>query len=192
MLITGSRLIHMPVMSLQTGTQIAETVSPVIDPANLNILAYRLTGALLDQKTETFLRVLDSRELSDIGLIVDSIEDFVEKGDVIKLDEMIDLAFSIDGINVIDEKRKKLGKVIDYTIDVDSFNIQQLTVRRPVLRSFNDTELVIHRSQIIEITNTAIVVHSQAKVPEHTKLTAPGSYVNPFRKTKPAADMRQK
>lgn len=187
MLINSSRLTKTPIMSLQTGTQLGVIDQPIINPADLQIIAYRVASSLT-KSSETYLRIIDSRELSDIGLIIDSIDDFVVRGDVIKLDELCDLNFKLDKISVIDEKRKKLGKVIDYTIDVDDFRVQQLIVRRPLMKSFNDTELVIHRSQIIEITNSAIVVHSEAKAPEHTRITTPGSYVNPFRKSKPAAE----
>lgn len=187
MLLLGSRLIDTPVMGLQTGSELARTKYPVIDPATLTVLAYTVEGPLLASKP-MLLRIADTRELSDIGFIVDSNDEFVEPDDVIKLSEIFSLGFSVINMPVTDEKRNRLGKIIDYTIDTDSFTIQQLTVKRPLLRRLNDTELLIHRSQIIEINNDAIVVHSQAEIPEHTKTTAPGSYVNPFRKEKPAAE----
>ena len=39
-----------------------------------------------------------------------------------------------------------------------------------------------------EINNDAIVVHSEAKVPEPELHEVVGSYVNPFRKAKPAQE----
>lgn len=181
MLILGSRLRNIPVMGLQTGGELAIAKKALIDPRNLAILAYRLEGPLLGG-TETYLRVEDTRELSDIGFIVDSIDDFVSPEDVIKLSQIIELRFNIDGIKVLDENRRSIGKVIDYTLETGGFTIQQLTVKRPLLKRFNDTELIIHRSQITEITDQAIIIHSETEMPEHTALTTPGSYVNPFRK----------
>jgi hypothetical protein len=89
---------------------------------------------------------------------------------------------------VTDEKRRKLGHIIDYTLDTDGFFVQQLTVRRPFLRSLNDTELLIHRSQIIEINDKAIVVHSEAKIPEPERSEVVSSYINPFRKNETASE----
>jgi sporulation protein YlmC with PRC-barrel domain len=123
-----------------------------------------------------------------MGFIIDAVDEFVQAGDVIKLDEIVALNFSLQHMHVRDEKRRKVGKVVDYTIDVDSFMVQQLTVRRPLLRSLNDSELVVHRSQIIEITAEAIVINSEADIPEHTRITTPGSYVNPFRESRPMPD----
>lgn len=186
MLLLASRLDEYPVMSLQTGGEVAKLDEPIIDPGTLEIVAYTVRAPLLPADKTHFLRVIDVRELSDMGMIIDSIEEIVEYGDVIKIDELYDLGFPLVGMRVRDEKRTKIGKIVDYTIDVTSFSAIQLTVRRPLLHSLTDTELVIHRSQIIEITDDAVIVHSKAEVPEHTRVTAPGAYVNPFRKPKTA------
>jgi uncharacterized protein YrrD len=187
MIILGSALIDTPVMGLQTGLELARTARPVIDPKNLAVIAYELKGGNLTDHP-SLLRIADVRELSEVGFIVDSSEEFITPSDVVKIDEIYSLNFYLDGMNVTDEKRRKLGKVIDYTLDTTGFVVQQLTVKRPMLQSFNDTELVIHRSQIIEINDDAIVVHSQAKIPEPDRKDVIGSYVNPFRKTDTAKE----
>lgn len=187
MLILGSHLKNMSIMGLQTGSELAVTKQAVIDPHNLQIIAYRVEGPLLGG-AEMYLRTDDTRELSDIGFIVDSIDDFVTRTDVIKLQEIIDLRFKLDGIKVTDERGSNIGKVTDYTLDVGSFTIQQLTVKRPLMKRFSDTELLIHRSQITEITDDTIIIHSETEMPEHTAVSTPGSYVNPFRKSNPAAE----
>lgn len=187
MLIAGSRLLDLPVMSLQTGGEIARTSRAIIDPADLSLVAYELSGPLLSQ-APSYIRIDDIRELSDIGFIVDSAEEFVATGDIIKLDETISYYFDVVGRTVTSEKKRKLGKVIDYTVEIATFTIQQLSVRRPLLKSINDTELLIHRSQIIEINDKSIVINETADIPEHTRVTTPGAYVNPFRGSRPAAE----
>ena len=187
MILLGSTLINAPVIGLQTGAELARTKAPIIDPASLTILAYELEGPLLAEHP-SLLRLADVRELSSMGLIVDSSNEFVLPEDVIKLGEIYKLNFALVGMNVTDEKRSKLGKVVDYTLDTGGFIVQQLTVRRPLLQSLNDTELLIHRSQIIEINDSAIVVHSEAKAPEPELHEVVGSYVNPFRKSEPAQE----
>ena len=186
MLIVGSRLLHQPVMGLQTGSELARTTQPIIDPATLGIVAYRIASPL--RPGELYVRIDDIRELSNMGFIVDALDEFVQPNDVIKLDKVIALEFPLVGMTARDQKNRKLGRVIDYTVDLDSFIIQQLTLRRPLVKSLNDAELVVHRSQIVEINRDAIIIDSEAEVPEHTRLTAPGSYVNPFRKPSTAAD----
>lgn len=168
-------------MGLQTGGELARTKTPVINPRTLEIVAYELDGPLLD-KRPSLLRIIDVREFSDIGLIVDSSDEFVAPDDVIKLEEVYNLHFSPVGMRVVDEHRKKLGKVEEYTIETNGFVIQQLNVKRPLLQSLNDTQLLIHRSQITEINDDEIVVHSQAKAAAPVAQAVRTSYVNPFRK----------
>lgn len=180
MLITGDRLVNAPVLGLQTGSELARTKRPIIDPSNLKIHAYELQGPLLTIHP-TLLRIADIREISDIGLIVDSSDEFVSLDDVIKLSEIYKLHFNLIDMRVVDVKGSRLGKVNGYTIDAIHFLIHQISVKRPFFKSFGDTELLIHRSQITEINNDAIIVHSEAEIPEPLLDSVRSSYVNPFR-----------
>lgn len=181
MLLAGSRLIDTPVMGLQTGAELARTSRAIIDPHTLEIVAYEVTGPLLDLHP-SLLRVVDVREFSDIGMIIDSSDEFVSPDDIIKLGEVYKLNFTLVGMPVIDEKRRKVGKVDGYTIETVGFVIQQLSVKRPLLKSLNDAQLLIHRSQITEINNDAIIIHSEVKPPEPIMQTVRDAYTNPFRK----------
>lgn len=187
MLIAGSRLLGAPVMGLQTGTELARIEHAIIDPRTLEVVAYELTGPLLDAHP-SLLRIADVREFSDIGAIVDSSDEFVSPKDIIKLGDIYDLHFNVIGMPVIDEKKHKLGKVIGYTIETSGFLIQQLSVKRPLLQSISDSELLIHRTQITEINNEAIIVRSKAEIPEPVLQSVRGVYNNPFRKNNPQAE----
>lgn len=180
MLIAGSRLIDAPVMGLQTGSELARTSKAIIDPRTLKIVAYELTGSLLDTHPSV-LRVMDVREFSEIGLIVDSSDEFVSPADIIKLNEIYILNFNLIGMSVVDEKGHKLGKVDGYTIETGGFLIQQLSVKRPFLKSLTDTQLLVHRTQISEINDTSIVVNSEIKV-QPMLPNVKANYHNPFRK----------
>lgn len=183
MLLTGSQLIGTPIMSLQTGKELAQASAAVINPHNLSVIAYLVEGQHLDH-SPSYLRIADMRELGSLGMIVDSSDEFVEPDDIISDKAIYDLGFTLEGKHVIDDHKKKLGKVIDYVIDVDSFVIQQLTVKRPLLKSFTDDELLIHRSQIVEVNDTTIVIKS-GKVKPKVEVAPSRHFVNPFRQTNP-------
>lgn len=184
MLIAADRFINMPVMSLQTGSELAMTEREIINPNNLSIAAYELTGPLLDQ-TPSLLRIEDIREIGPLGMIIDAADEIVSPSDVIALKTIYEINFSLQGKTVIDEKKKKIGKVVGWTITTNNFLIQQLRVHRPFLKSFGDTELLIHRSQITKVTDDHVVIKSatvQHKAEEITPNRPPSSYENPFRK----------
>lgn len=183
MLIPAESLLKRPVMSLQTGSELARTKSAIIDPRNLTIVAYELEGTLLGEAT--YLLISDVREISQIGFIVDSADEFVVSDDVIKLKEIINFGFIIEGIAVVDERNRKLGKVDGYIIEAGSFVVQQIRVKRPLLRSLNDTELLINRTQIVNVSNDKITVKNTEVPPEAIHKTTTRSYANPFRGTTP-------
>ncbi|MFI5212626.1 MAG: hypothetical protein ACHQTE_01570 [Candidatus Saccharimonadales bacterium] len=191
MLLAGTRLINAPVMGLQTGSELARTSQAIIDPRTLEVAAYEVTGPLLNVHP-SLLRIADVREFSDVGLIVDSSDEFVSPDDIIKLHDIYALHFQPIGMTVVDEKHHKLGRVESYTLETSAFLIQQLSVKRPLWKSLNDTELLIHRTQITEINDHEIVVHSQAAIPEPIIESVRTVYANPFRKSPQAEQIDRK
>lgn len=182
MLLLGSRLIDTPIMGLQTGTKLASTKSAIIDPGNLKIIAYEVDGPMLSERP-SFLRIADVRELSDIGMIIDSSDEFFGSDDIITVQKIRNLNFKLIGLTVIDESKRKLGKVVDYSIDTNSFFVQQLNVKQGVMKSLSNTELLIHRTQIVEINDYSIIVKSASKKLEPIVKSGKLSYINPFRPT---------
>lgn len=188
MLILFSKLKDTPVMSLQTGGKLATTGEPIINPDNLQIVAYTLDIPQSKEADDWLLRIADIRELSKLGYIIDSADEFIRPSDVIKINEIYQLDLTVDGIKVVDESGANIGKVIDFTIDLASFTIQQLIVKRPLLKSFNDPELTIHRDQITAIDNHKITIKNEHQVKrtagkvkiDETSDFMP-NYVNPFR-----------
>ena len=190
MLMVGSNLTNFPVLSLHVGGEIARTKKAIIDPEDLKIIAYTLEGAIIqnDPDVGNILDLADVREMSEKGFIVDSADVFTTRNDVIKLDEIMSLDFDLVGLKVIDQRGKKLGKIIDYTIDSGSFMVYQLIVQRPVMASFIDPQLTINRSQIVEIDDFKVTIkHSTSKVKVKKAKEAPEeefvpNFSNPFRK----------
>ncbi|NTW61465.1 hypothetical protein HGB24_02125 [Candidatus Saccharibacteria bacterium] len=184
MLINGSQLINLPVMGLQTGTELGRTKLAIIDPSKLRIIAYEVDGPMIDERP-SYILVSDVRELSNIGMIIDSRDEFVGKDDVISLSKILGLDFNLIGLNTIDEHRHRLGKVAGYNLDTTDFLVQQLTVRPGIIKSISEAELLIHRSQIIEINNREVLVKSGAKKLSPIKKIDQASYINPFRSPTP-------
>ena len=183
MLLSGTQLVGIPVMSLQTGKELAVISQSVINPHNLSVIAYRIAGQHLDHDP-SYLRTADIREIGGLGIIVDSSDEFIEPDDIITDKKIYDMEFELEGKHVVDDRRNKVGKVSDYIVDVDSFVVMQLVVKRPLLKSLTDDELIVHRSQIVEITDEKIVIKS-GKVKAHAEVKESRHYVNPFRQTNP-------
>ncbi len=187
MLVSNERFDNIPVMSLQTGSMLARASSAVIDPRSLAVVAYELEGYLLDQHP-TLLRVADIREIGPLGMIIDSVDELISPSDVIKIKEVYEINFQLIGLKVVDERKRTVGRVIGYTLEAGSFIIQQLRVKRPLMKSFGDTELLIHRSQIVKVTDDVIVVKTPDIRHKEPVVQPMQTFENPFRKSSPQPD----
>lgn len=182
MLLPSTRFIDTPVMSLQTGSELGRTIKPIINPRELSIVAFELHGINLDYDP-SLLRINDIREIGPMGMIIDSSDELISVSDVIKIKEIYELNFELVGLKVIDDKKRNVGKVTGFTLDASSFFIQQLQVKRPLLKSFGDTEFLIHRSQVIKITDDYLIVKSPDIRHKEAVAEPTGQmFENPFRK----------
>ncbi len=181
MLIEGSKLLNYPILSLHTASKIAEVKALIIDPNFLKVVAFEINAA--SSKQRLFLETASVREFSKMGMIVDSDEEFVEQGDVIKLKEMIELGFTLENMKVLSKKKTMLGRVEDFIVTTDDFRVMQLIIKRPIYKSLIDPELVIGRSEIHEINDTEIIVKSDEStiIKKSGALDFVPNFVNPFK-----------
>lgn len=145
-------------------------------------MAFYCEGPLINFNP-AILHTTDIREFSSIGLIVDSADNIMPPDDLVRLKEILDYDFSLEGMHVVEEGGHKLGKVGGYTVDSDSFYIVKLQVKPTLLQSFGSAELLIDRTQIREINDKQIVVRRATNGKTEKVQFAPlPSIDNPFRK----------
>ncbi len=193
MLINTSRLIGCPVLSLHVGGRVATVTDIIIDPDSLKILACRVEGPLVGKESGDILPMDSVREFSHIGMIVDSTDEFVESDTIIHIRDVLALNFNLVGLKVETKKGTKLGKVSDSTINPENWQIQQLIVQRPLIKSFIDPELIISRNQIFEVDDYKVVIKdSEAKVKEQAQVEFTPNFINPFREPDFAPDSSSK
>ena len=185
MLVTSSKLIGTPILSMQAGGAIGQVVDSIVDPDTLKIIAFKLDGPLVAKSNAKILDVKSIREYSNFGIVIDDIDELIGKDDVVKISKVLDLNFNLNGLKVETKKGSKLGKVEDYTITSEDFVVQQLIVKRPVIKSFIDPELTISRKEIVEITDYKIIVKDEEKTikEKSAKEDFIPNFVNPFRKS---------
>lgn len=191
MLLPIERLLNAPIMSLQTGAELARISEPIIDPRSMAIVAFYVRGNLVEQ-SPSVLHVSDIRELSDIGVIIDDSDKLMSTEGLVRLQEIIHFGFVLPGIKVADDRGQKLGRVNDYVVDPETYHIVQIYTEQSILRSLSNASNIIHRSQIVSVTNQLIVVKSSTIPMERsTAETVAEAFVNPFR-TAPQRETMEK
>lgn len=193
MLITNSRLIGTPVLSVQAGGPIGKVASTIVDPNDLKVIAFRLSGPLVD-KNQNLLDARSVREYSGLGMVIDDIDELVADDEIIHISNILKLNFDLLNLKVETKKGSKLGKIQDFTVTSEDFIVQQIIVKRPTIKSLIDPELVISRKEIVEITDYKVIIKDEEKVLKQraTKEDFVPNFVNPFRNHEPGfapADM---
>lgn len=178
MLISVDDVIGANILSLHMTSRIGTVRDLIINPNNLEVIA--LVVDRLRRSDEIVLPVASVREFSKMGLIIDSEDEFVGAGDVVKIAEIIKLDFQLKNLNVRTNSGKKLGYVKDFLLSTNDFAIERLIVHRPVLFSLSDAEFYIARSQIIKVTNRNLIVEDLAEKNTEEEDFIP-NFVNPFR-----------
>ena len=181
MLVANTRLIGTKVLSVQTGAPIGQIVKPIVDPSTFKIIAFELAGPLI--REANYLTTDSIREYSHFGMVADSIDELVSPSDVVRLEDVLSLNFSLTGLKVETKKGSKLGHILDFTISSDDYMVAQIIVKRPLIKSFNDSTLVISRKEIVEVTDYKIIVKDEESTLKSraAKEDFIPNFVNPFR-----------
>jgi uncharacterized protein YrrD len=162
MLQLSGMLINRPVLSLRTGTQIASTLAPIINPNNLKIEGFYCQVG----RKQLVLVAQDVRDIMPQGVVVNDQDVLTEPEELVRLKDIIGVKFELLGKEVATTAKNKLGKVTDYATEVSSLFVKKLYVTPSFFKSINGGELGIDRTQIVEITDKKIVVQDLSqKVP---------------------------
>lgn len=177
-MILNTSLDNTPVMSLHSGSQLGVVSGLIIDPRQLQIYALYISDANINGPS--VLHINDILEIGALGIIVNSSDEIMPiSSDLVRLQEVINLKFELIGKNVVDDTNRKLGRVAEYSIESDSFYIQQIYIGQSLMKNLLNSSVIVSRNQITEINDTTIVVKS-GSVPVSSGLT---QFVNPFKKS---------
>lgn len=170
MLQLSTMLLNRPVMSLRTGTQVATTLSPIINPNNLKIEGFHCQDT---QRKQLILVEQDIRDVLPQGIVINDADVLTEAAELVRLKDVMSLHFDLMGKTVVTTSKEKIGKVNDYATETQSMMIKKIYVSRSIFKSFATGSLGIDRTQIVEITPTKIVVQDlEAKVPAQAQAVA--------------------
>lgn len=156
MLQLSSAFANKAVMSLRTGTAVANIGQPVINPNNLKIEGFYCEDIF--SRSQLVLLHQDIREILPQGFVVDDVDVLVPPAELVRLEDVLSLNFQLIGKPVETQSKEKVGKVADFATELESMYIQKLYVSRSVLKSLTTGQLSVDRNNIIEITNRRIII----------------------------------
>lgn len=152
----ASKLSNLPVISLQTGETIAILTRPLIDPGTLELVAYICQTTQAEDSRVLMAR--DIRQMALDCLIVDSEEELAEIGDIIRVQHLLEQRFTPLGKKVITDLDRHLGRVEDFTVNLESNRLQKIYIKQPFFLAWLGSSLIVDRSQILDVTPHKIIV----------------------------------
>jgi sporulation protein YlmC with PRC-barrel domain len=157
MLQLSASFANKPVLSLRTGTPIAQITRPLINPDNLKIEGFFCEDRF--SKLELILLYQDIRDVIPQGFVVNDHDVLVEASELVRLKSIITLKYDLIGKPVETVDKEKVGKVSDYATEINSMFIQKLYVSQSILKSFMGGSLSVDRTQVHEITPKRIIIN---------------------------------
>lgn len=182
MLMNGMGMKDCPVLSLHIGGPTAWVDSVIIDPTKLKVVGYYVSGPLVTEETGNVVEMSVVRDFSNLGMIIDSIDELTSVSEVKKLEKIVNYGFSIWNLPVVTKGGEKLGKVLSYVFDTTDGNIVQIVVKRAFFKGILDPELVIGRTEVVKVSNKEIIVKDNVeKITEkRARENFVPDFVNPF------------
>lgn len=161
MLILSASLLNKAVLSLRTGSPIANITAPIINPDNLKIEGFYCTDRY--NKEQLVLLYQDIREILPKGYVVNDHEVLSSPEDLIRLKDVMKINFDLIGKQVVTVNKERVGKVSDYATETETMFVQKIYVAQSVIKSLTGGSLSIDRTQINEITPKRIVINELVK-----------------------------
>lgn len=156
MLKLSDTIIGRPVLSLRTGRQVATITGAIINPNNLKIEGLYCTDSY--DRSELVLVYQDIRDVLPQGFVINDHDVLAHPKDLVRLKKFIELGFELKGKRVVTVGNRRLGKVADYAVEIETMYVQKLYVTQGLFKGMTGGNLGIDRSQVSEITDAKIIV----------------------------------
>lgn len=157
MLQLSGTMLNREVLSLRTGSPIAQIMAPILNPDNLKIEGFYCD--VYTEKRQAILLYQDIRDVLPQGVVVNDFDALSEPSELVRLKKILDLDFEIIGKPVETVSNDKVGKVSDYAFETATMYIQKLYVSQSILKSLTGGSLSVDRNQVQEITPKKIIIN---------------------------------
>jgi uncharacterized protein YrrD len=157
MLQLSDAVLNKPILSLRTGSAVAQVMAPIINPDNLKIEGFYCQDNA--ENKQLILLYQDIRDLLPQGLVINDYDVLAEPEDLVRLKKILEIDFELMGKPVETMSHDKVGKVNDYAFESATMFIQKLYISQSLLKSLTGGSLSVDRNQIQEITPKRIIIN---------------------------------
>lgn len=147
-----SKIVGTPIYIDDNLRPVSKVKDVLVDPTNGKIL-----GIFTDTNQKKFISYLDILRWGDIVRIND-VSVIIDAHDVLRVEHILKSGIMIYRNNVETQEGEHLGKVMDYSVDVNNSQLKKLYVSRELLGMFRFSSRIINAKDIVEVLKDKIVV----------------------------------
>jgi sporulation protein YlmC with PRC-barrel domain len=156
MLVLANNLQTLPVVSLQDGRLLASVCGLMVEKSSLGVIAFRCKEK---KENDLILMGRDVRFVARDCILVNNRDALSNPKDIVRLPTMEKMSYDPIGKQIVTVGGQKLGKVDNYTVDLNAGRIQKLYARPHILQSWLGSSIIIDRTQITELNDREIIVN---------------------------------
>lgn len=157
MLLQSQQLRGAQILSMHTGQVIGQLDSSIINPNKLELMGF-CCATLQTGKAMPILLTQSIRQVGKGRVFIDSVDELTEPEELVRHQEIISLQFELMDKPVRTGRGKRLGKVDEYIIDSETWQIQKIYVRQSLFKNPATQNLIIDRTQVTEVSDKYITV----------------------------------
>ncbi len=157
MLQLSGSVLKCEVLSLRTGSPIAQIIASIINPDNLKIEGFYCN--VYSEKQQAVLLYQDIRDILPQGVVVNDFDALSDPSELIRMKKVLELDYDLLGKPVETISQEKVGKVADYAFETATMYIQKIYVSQSILKSLTGGSLSVDRNQIQEITPKRVIIN---------------------------------
>ena len=152
-----SSLKNMPLVSLSSDKRLGEASDFVFDPESGKFLAFSV-GSPLPFHPVKFVSSSDIYEISSGAIWVRDDSALLELDEMVRVKNIKNQKIKVLGNKAITESGRKLGRVSDVVIDIDTLFIAKIYIGSGFVDTLVKGDLIIPISKILGITKKAVIV----------------------------------
>jgi len=158
-----SKIVGTPVFEDDLPQPLTSVKDVVMDPERGKVVAL-----VVNVNKKEVLAPYDIIKWNDVIRIM-SRENITPSEDIIRVNEVMKSGIEIMANSVVTEDGERLGKVFDYTVNPNTFDLRKIYCAKSLLGMFRYDSRIIPVKKIVEVLEDRIVVKNDTKVKQEVK-----------------------
>ncbi len=161
MLVNFSTIKDLPIVSLDQEVKVGSVLDLAINPQDGKILCLLIKTGFFSPKLA--LLPQDILKWEEEFILIQNNQSLIPVEEIVRVQEILKQHFKWVDQKVVNTQKRKIGKVLDLTLDLEIGQISRLSIEITSLKGLLETERLIPWNKIIKVTPHYIMIEELEK-----------------------------